>query len=66
MKIILVYKIYRREEWNAKKRTTEPSKLELPMDWVLIGHTVTRLCDYFVSFLFFDIIQVKLIEKFTL
>ncbi|XP_070502278.1 peptidoglycan recognition protein 3-like [Chironomus tepperi] len=40
-----LYKIYRREEWNAQRRKNSPSIFETrPMNWVVIGHTVSALC----------------------
>jgi len=50
---IPVYKIYRREEWNAQRRKNQPSIFETrPMNWVLIGHTVSTLCSSLVIFIF--------------
>ncbi|XP_070499637.1 peptidoglycan recognition protein 3-like [Chironomus tepperi] len=40
-----LHKIYRREEWVAQNRRGTPEKFSRTMDWVLIGHTVTPLCN---------------------
>ncbi|KAL7027117.1 hypothetical protein ACKWTF_005315 [Chironomus riparius] len=40
-----LYKIYRREEWNAQSRKDPPNIFETrPMNWVVIGHTASSLC----------------------
>ncbi|XP_070499680.1 uncharacterized protein [Chironomus tepperi] len=40
-----LYKIYRREEWMAERQTSELIPFTRTMDWVLIGHSVTPLCN---------------------
>jgi len=41
----LVYKIYRREEWVAQRQTSGLIDFGRIIDWVLIGHSVTPLCN---------------------
>ena len=48
-----MYKIYRREEWNAERSRVSPSEFDRVMDWVLIGHTVTPPCNDLVIHLLF-------------
>lgn len=41
---ISVYKIYRREEWDASEQRSSMTKFSRIIDWALIGHTTTPLC----------------------
>ena len=45
LNILTVYKIYRREEWNAERQKSDMIEFDRTMDWVLIGHSVTPLCN---------------------
>lgn len=48
---ISVYKIYRREEWQAENPRSNLSLFQETMNWVLIGHTVTNQCNNLVRIL---------------
>jgi len=45
LNVLTVYKIYRREEWNAEGRKPGLIDFGRIIDWVLIGHSVTPLCN---------------------
>ena len=45
-----MHKIYRREEWNALRRSNVPANFERIMNWVLVGHSVTPLCSDLVKY----------------